>query len=600
MGDVDPIGWKKLVEGYPWFSGEGTYPIPAYSEFMPPPRLGRRPCGETDLSLFSDTDDFGWYVSEVEEEYELQPGLTSLSHQIVNEIANLGRGKPAYRIAGHLGRNLAENPYWPPDLAAQAGKLSHERYVVLLPLALSKTQDDKGRLRWTFFGGSEQGPEQAFWKSFYSAPGQERPLHEGHSFLKQLLLAAYGERCSDSSDLHRIGFRILPTQVDQGFPYWHNSQMPSWMRSLVWSENEPLDGVRYLLTFRPFSLLPAAVRELYLTGRLVLLPFPGSLVFWGMPSYIRLQKELPLAMQLPLQWLVARHSGHDGIKVPQIGWFHEPGSASKLPGVHENLLLNIYKRTSRWDRVHRYENEVALSTIEDRVGRTLFSTVPDVMDLYGKPMARNSQVWTMDSHLLLDGPRATREDLDKAAGAVSQGGTFGYRFQFPAMQVGFYEVYWQRPLIAYWSVQKGQVEHMADGPIGYLTAYRSDKLDLASSVELWPRLRRREPYLWALRNFEHIDEHYKHQTALNVVRVLDVSRRWGRRPVPRSLVRQVLHLSKQETLEAWLAAIPEKASDPEEGRSFVESWRTVLSRRWYIVPTLLCRELLRRWTYRQP
>ena len=566
MGNTDPIGWRKLVEGHPWFSGEGRYPIPAYSEFMPPSRLGRRPCGESDLSLFSDTDDFGWCVSELEEEYELQPGLTSLSHQIVNEIANLGRGKPAHRIAGHRGQNLAENPYWPPDLAAQAGKLLHERYVVLLPLALSKTQDDKGRLRWTFFGGSEQGPERAFWKSFYSAPGQERPLNEVHAFLKQLLLAAYGERCSDSSDLHRIGFRVLPTQADQGFHYWHDSQMPSWLQSFLWREDEPLDGVRYLLTFRPFSLLPAAVRELYLTGRLVLLPFPGSLVFWGMPSYIRLQKELSLAMQLPLQCLAARHSGHDGIKVPQSGWFHEPGSDSKSPEVHESLLINNYKRTSRWDRVHRHENELALSTIEDRVGRTLFSTAPDVMSLYGKPMARNSQLWTTDSRLLLDGPHATREDLDKAAGAVSRGGTFGYRFQFPAMQVGFHEVYWQRPLIAYWSAQKGQVEHMAGGPMGYLTAYRLDKLDLASPVELWPRLQRREPYLWALRNFEQIDEHYRHQTALNVVRVLDVSRRWGLKPVPRSLVRQVLHLPERETLEAWLAAIPEKASNAEEGK----------------------------------
>ena len=82
----------------------------------------------------------------------------------------LGQGKPAYSIAGQMGRNLIDNPYWPSELAAQAGKLSHERYVVFLPLALSKTQDDKGRIRWTFFGGSEQGPERAFWKSFYLSP----------------------------------------------------------------------------------------------------------------------------------------------------------------------------------------------------------------------------------------------------------------------------------------------------------------------------------------------------------------------------------------------------------------------------------------------
>jgi hypothetical protein len=30
-------GWKRLLEGYPWFDREGAYPIPAYSEFMPSP-----------------------------------------------------------------------------------------------------------------------------------------------------------------------------------------------------------------------------------------------------------------------------------------------------------------------------------------------------------------------------------------------------------------------------------------------------------------------------------------------------------------------------------------------------------------------------------
>jgi hypothetical protein len=565
MNSKDLIGWRKLVEGYPWFSGEGRYPIPAYSEFMPPPRLGRRPYGEMDVSLFAEDDDFGWYVSEVEEEYELQPGLTSLAHQIVSEVTELGQGKPAYRIVGHQRRDLVDNPYWPPDLAAQAGKLFHERYVTFLALALSKTQDDKGRMRWTFFGGSEQGPERAFWKSFYSAPGHERSYFAALSFLPRLLSTVYGEPCDDPSDLHGIGFRILPTQVDFRFPYWHESLLPSLVQPFLWSESASLDDVRYLLTFRPFRLLPDAVRERYLAGRLVLLPFPGSLVFWGMLDYVQLQGELPMAMQLALQQLAARHGGPDGIKVPQSGWFHESGSDFKLPQVQERLLLNTYRRTSRWDRAHRYENEVILSTIEDTVGRTLFGTELDIMRLYGKPMARNSQLWTADSHLLLDGPDATREDLERAARTVAQGGTFRYRFQFPAMRVGLYEVYWQRPLVAYSSAQQGQVEILADGPLGYLTAYPPGRLDLATPAELWPRLQRREPYLWALRNFEHLQEHYKHQTALNILRLLDTWKRWGQKPVPRGLARQILRLPEREPLESWLAALPEKASNPDEG-----------------------------------
>ena len=116
MGDEHHLGWKKLLEGYPWFSKEDQYPIRAYSEFMPPPRLGQRPYGEIDISLFPENDDYGWNISEVEEAYELQPGLTNLAHQIVREIVELGQGKPAHRISGHQGRNLVDNPYWPPEL----------------------------------------------------------------------------------------------------------------------------------------------------------------------------------------------------------------------------------------------------------------------------------------------------------------------------------------------------------------------------------------------------------------------------------------------------------------------------------------------------
>lgn len=175
MKNKEPDGWKKLLEGYPCLSKTDRYPVQAYSEFMPPPLLGRRPYGDVDASLFPDDDDYGWNISEIEEVYELQPGLVNLAHQIVGEIVDLGHGKPAFRIGGHQGRNLVGNPYWPPEGASQAGKLPQEKYVTLLPLALSKTQDDKGRLRWTFFGGSEQGPEKAIWQSFYHGPGLELP-----------------------------------------------------------------------------------------------------------------------------------------------------------------------------------------------------------------------------------------------------------------------------------------------------------------------------------------------------------------------------------------------------------------------------------------
>ena len=85
---------------------------------------------------------------------------------IVNvPLHHLGRCEPAHGISRY---KLRDNPFWTEQTQAPHG----ERYVVLAPLALSRTQDDKGRVRWTLFGASEQGPAKAFWRGFYTEPGR--------------------------------------------------------------------------------------------------------------------------------------------------------------------------------------------------------------------------------------------------------------------------------------------------------------------------------------------------------------------------------------------------------------------------------------------
>ena len=267
LSGQNSAGWEKLLEGYPWFAGKGKFPIPAYSEFMPPPRFGRSPYGEIDTAHFVKTDPFGWYVSEIEEELELQPGLAMLANQIVRQVAELGLGKPAYGIAGQQEHHLVDNPYWPPELAAQAGKLPQERYVVFLPLALSKTQDDKGRVRWTFFGSSEQGPERAFWKSFFSSPTQEIPAQEALAFLFSTFYAGISMRNAAT----------LPICIKSGSAFYRHCQtpcsltgadmpLPSCIKPFILDENANDDEVRYLLTFRPFSQLPPRYKNVISAG----------------------------------------------------------------------------------------------------------------------------------------------------------------------------------------------------------------------------------------------------------------------------------------------------------------------------------------------
>jgi hypothetical protein len=560
-------GWERLF-AEPDGRTAAT-PIAAYSEFMPPPRVGGPGRGEGGPSPFDEGDPWGWHVAEREEADELQPGLEQVAHQVVGALARLVRGEPAHGLSRS---KLKDNPYWPPELAGRAGSLGHERLACVLPLALAKTQDDKGRVRWTLFGGSEQGPARPFWRSFFEAPGRERPAAEAIGFLRRWLAVVYGEPEEGPSDLRRAGLRILP-QGDLPAPLpWEEGPLPSWAGPLR-TDGRSLRGVRYLLTFRPFAMLPAAVRRAYLAGDLHLLPCPAGLLFWGERHYLQMRAELPLAMQIPLLTTVARHYGAGGLRVPQSGWLHEPRPGRPDAGDHHGPRRETYVRTHRTARVRRDEpGEPAVADREDRMAHVLFSTTERDLGLYGKPMARNAQVWTEDARLLLDGPRADRDRLDRAAAALAEGGLFGYRLQFPAMQAGGFEVYWQRPLVAYLPPGGDRPAVVPDAPLGYLTAYRAERPDPAEAIELWPRLRHREPYLAAAEVSRRPHDPRARRIARDCLNLLDSHALWGR-PLPRSFARRLLAEPEPLTLDAWLDALPSRVGDGEQGRRLADALR---------------------------
>ena len=299
--------------------------------------------------------------------------------------------------------------------------------------------------------------------------------------------------------------------------------MPSWTEGLLWREGQSLRAVKYLLTFKPFTGLPKAVCRAYLKGGLHLLPFPGSLLFWGAAFYLALEQQLPLAIQIPLLHSLERHEAPLGIRIPQSGALHEPRPDKPLEPGHQGPLRSTFKRTHRWARVHRYEDELACTTNEDRVAHVLFSEAADDLGLYGKPMARNAQIWTHDFRLLLNGPRATRDQLRKAAREMADGGLFGYRFFYPPMQVGRHAVYWQRPLVAFRAAGAEHPTVFLDGPAGYLTAYDAQKPRPDRPIELWPRQLAREPHVMAVRNFRFDHDVHYHQTSNNIRKLLDVA-----------------------------------------------------------------------------
>jgi hypothetical protein len=544
MIENNPEGWQKMLAGYPWFNCDDCYPLPAYSEFMPSPLVGRKPLGEVDRELFNENDPFGWHITEMEEEYELRPGLVHTGNQIMNSLIKLGRGLKENRIHGHGGANLKDNPYWPAELSSMAGSLFHEKYVTLLSLMLSRTQDDKGRITWTLFGNSIDDPEKAFWKSFYNSPHEEIPADTAISFFTGILNKAYGNNISGKKSLNNSGFRILPVGKE--------TTLPGWTTEFQVEDSSDYEKVKYLLAFRPFTDLPGKVKELYLSGKLNLLPFPGSLVFWGMPTYRRLKKELTSAGQIPLLNIVARNRGIAGLRVPQSGWLHEPHVNNVKLEMNEEIIKNSFHRTHRWQKVHRYQDELNTVTQDIRIAKALFSTDPEAMGLYNKPLVRNSHIWTHDFKLLLDGPKANHRKILDSEKEILQGGLFGYRFFYPPMRVGTYDIYWHRPLVAYLSSKTDSVEVETDTLNGYLTGYHQEDIGMAAPVELWPRFLRREIYLMALHDFNTSNDHFTHQTSKNILALFDSWNKQGRVPLRRSYAHKLLNMPKHKTLDQWL------------------------------------------------
>jgi hypothetical protein len=563
-------GWRQLVTKASGGREAGGHTIAAYSEFMPPPHLGHQPYGGVDRMLFRDDDPWGWHISEYEEALELRPGLEFAAKRVLEAMKHLGRGESFQGITYH---KLKDNPYWPAELR-QAGAPPHEQYVLLLPLALSRTQDDKGRVRWTLFGGSEQGPERAFWRSFFHAPSEERPAEQALDFFRRLLTAAYRESLPSSDDLRRVGFRVHAGQPLTDFPCQRAEPLPSWTEQLRWENGHTLRGVKYLLTFQPFAGLPSGVRRAYQAGALHLLPFPGSLIFWGAQAYLGLRNELPQAMQIPLLHLFDRREASLGLRVPQAGWMHEVRPDQHSPEHSHGPVRNLVRRTHRWQRVHRHEDELAVVAWDDKVARVLFSSAADAVGLYGKPMARNTQIWSHDYRLILDGPRAAPEQLRAAAERVAGGGLFGYRFLFPAMRVDAHEVYWHRPLVAYGDRDTGQPQLLPEAPLGYLTAYDAQRPRLDQPMELWPRLLQRASHQAAIEIFDFEHDHGYHRTTMNVRKLLDTWQLFDGEPLEASFAQQLLATSKQRPIEQWLETLSQRTANAAAGRLLADVLRS--------------------------
>ncbi|HEY1906232.1 MAG TPA: M28 family peptidase [Myxococcaceae bacterium] len=520
MGDA----WEQIEsEALDAFRGTGRFPLRAYSEFMPPPFVGIKPyvpsrAGAPTTFPVSSGDALD--VDEYEQVQHLEPGLDRIAEHLVHELGRVARGQP-----NALSRTMLEgNPAWPAELstAAHANQLQHDPGVVICPLALSRTQDDKGNDRWTLFGSSHEPPGASFWEGLDEAGIAE-------------LLAWVG---LDG----QWGILAEP------------GELPPSLRSRR-VDGQTVEGLRSLITFRPFSRLSPEVKAAYLGGRLVLVPSPVSLVLLEHPQYQVLARELPRASQIPLLHLFPRVEGSCAIRIPQSGWLDESDPVTGL-GPHGHRVVPHLTRTHRWQRVARDAGIHGDGMYTDKVSVALFSTDPEAVGLYDKPLARNAQIWTEKYTLLLDGPRADRAAIARAAKVVDVGGRFGYRMYYPPMRAGRRELFWHLPLIA-----RAGAGRFTRGPTGHVTA----EVEGAPPLRLSPRLLARPAHLAAARLFDR-DPGLPGQTTSDNLRKLLEMRALLDAPLPGVLARALVHVSRGVPVEQWIAELPTHCKDPDAAK----------------------------------
>ena len=550
----DKPAWSQIEsEAAGAFLGRGRFPVPAYSEFMPPPFVGLKPFTASDPRGAADNtsvcDEHGVAIDEYEQEHELRPGLAKIANHLVVELGKLAAGSTHEFSHTLLDGNLA----WPETLAAaaRAGRYPLRPFFVMQTLALSRTQDDKGNVRWTMFGASHEPAAAVFWRGF-AENDEER-------FLRLIAWA------SGDAPPPREGLRLFGAAAE----------MPGFARALLWREHEPDERMHTLFTLEPFAALPSSVQKAFLDGTLRILPTPASHVFSAHPLYRKLSADLPRATHIPLLHLFPRVQGGYTLRIPQSGWLDEHDPCQARPSGSHRMVRHL-ARTHRWQRTPRDQALVGDGAFTDEVTVALFSTNPEDLGLYGKPMARNAQIWSNDYQLLLDGPRASKAELEQAAEILDRGGRFGYRLYYPPMRAGTRELFWHLPLLARMHPDSGQAEFFEDTlRLGSVTAEAtapSGERSLVLAANLLDRPGHRE----AAKLFVREPGQLRHTTAQNLHKLLDF-REYLAGPLPGSFARALLRIAKDTTLDAWLAKLPQLAIDKAAAARLADDLRAAIA-----------------------
>ena len=132
------------------------------------------------------------------------------------------------------------------------------------------------------------------------------------------------------------------------------------------------------------------------------------------------------------------------------------------------------------------------------------------------------------------------------------------------MRMGKHDIYLHRPLVAFISSDAEVVEIKSESLPGYITAYSDDDSGMKNPLELWPRMLKRELYLSALHDFNNHNDHYAHQTSLNIISLLESWEAQNRKPLSRQFAYSLLNISKHKSLEQWIDELEVHAASHEK------------------------------------
>ena len=232
------------------------------------------------------------------------------------------------------------------------------------------------------------------------------PAEQALDFFRTLLGRVYQEPASKLANLLHAGFRILPVTTIEAEP------LPTWAHEFVITDDEPLKGVEYLLTFRPFRDLPAAAKRKYFAGELHLLPLPGSFLFWGclvVQASCRRRSASPSKCRSCTSSNDTKCSARSA---PQSGWFEEVSeteSATKRKKLKEpgwKPIRDTFKRIYRQARRRIASTIISSTLMSTGCLYVLFSTRARRTSIFiTSRWPRNVQLWDSEYHA---DPRCSR------------------------------------------------------------------------------------------------------------------------------------------------------------------------------------------------